>query len=536
MQEVSTPASPALDQTRLAALVAELGGVLAQTGSFRDALQHCAQGIIRYLDAALVRIWTFNPATEMLELQVSEGLYTHLDGAHARIPLGAFKIGKIAEEREPHLTNNLSNDPRVSNQEWVKREGLVSFAGFPLLVDDKLAGVLGLFSRHPLPPETLNALASVSTSIAVCIDRKRAEAELRRSEERFRTTFAAAPIGMVLTTIDGLLIETNEAYRRIVGFTAEELAEKNFLTLSHPADLPLNRDLFEQLLSGKIPSYTIEKRYLCKSGNFIWVRATAALQRDSFGVPQDVIGLVEDISDRKRAEQERQRLVDELARSNEELSRFAHVAAHDLQTPLRMIKSYVQLLARRLNSQMNDSTAECMKIILDGANRMEQLINGLLRYAALGQDRPPNAPVCMNGVVTAAISDLQHSITESGAQIKFSDLPTVQGDPIQLLQLLQNLITNGIKYRNASLPPVIQIAAIHDGRSWKFSVKDNGQGISPEYHALIFGLLKRLHGNDVPGTGLGLAICKKIVEQHGGRIWVESQAGAGSTFFFTIPA
>jgi light-regulated signal transduction histidine kinase (bacteriophytochrome) len=177
-----------------------------------------------------------------------------------------------------------------------------------------------------------------------------------------------------------------------------------------------------------------------------------------------------------------------------------------------------------------------MKIILDGANRMEQLINGLLRYAALGQDRPPNAPVCMNGVVTAAISDLQHSITESGAQIKFSDLPTVQGDPIQLLQLLQNLITNGIKYRNASLPPVIQIAAIHDGRSWKFSVKDNGQGISPEYHALIFGLLKRLHGNDVPGTGLGLAICKKIVEQHGGRIWVESQAGAGSTFFFTIPA
>ncbi len=525
MQEVTTPASPALDQTRLAALVAELGGVLAQTGSFRDALQHCAQGISRSLDAALVRIWTFNPATEMLELQVSEGLYTHLDGAHARIPLGAFKIGKIAEEREAHLTNDLTNDPRVSNQEWVKREGLVSFAGFPLLVDDKLAGVLGLFSRHPLPPETLSALASVSTSIAVCIDRKRAEAELRRSEERFRTTFAAAPIGMVLTTIDGLLIETNEVYRRIVGFTQEELAQRNFLSFTHPADLPRNRELFEQLLSGKIPSYTIEKRYLCNGGHVIWVRATAALQRDSFGVPQDVIGLVEDISGWKRVEEDRQRLVDELARSNEELSRFAHVAAHDLQSPLRMIKSYVQLLGRRLNGQLDNSTGQCMEIILDGANRMEQLINGLLRYATLGQDRPTNSPVCMNSVVAAAVADLQQLIDESGAQIEFSHLPTVQ-----------NLIGNGIKYRDPLRPPVIQVAALNDGRCWEFSVKDNGQGIAPEYHALIFGLLKRLHGSDVPGTGLGLAICKKIVEQHGGRIWVESQAGAGATFFFSIPA
>jgi light-regulated signal transduction histidine kinase (bacteriophytochrome) len=142
----------------------------------------------------------------------------------------------------------------------------------------------------------------------------------------------------------------------------------------------------------------------------------------------------------------------------------------------------------------------------------------------------------MNSVVAATVSDLQQLVSETGAEIEVSNLPTVQGDPMQLQQLVQNLISNGIKYRKPLLPPVIQVAALHDGRCWEFSVKDNGQGIAPEYHALIFGLLKRLHGNEVPGTGMGLAICKKIVEQHGGRIWVESQAGAGATFFFSIPA
>jgi PAS domain S-box-containing protein len=534
--------SPALsesalrDHARLVTLVCHVGAILAQNSSFPDALQQCAQGLIKYLDAALVRIWTYNPNGHILELQTSEGIYTHLDGAHARIPVGLFKIGKIAEERQPHLTNDLANDSRVSDSKWVSREKLVSFAGFPLLVDGRLVGVLGLFARHPLPGETLSALASISTSIAVGLDRKRAEAELRHSEERFRMTFAAAPLGMVLTTMQGLLTETNGEYRKIVGYTAEELAQTVFLDLGHPEDHKHNRELFQQLLQGDIPSYTIRKRYRCKDGHYAWVRATAALLRDSSGVPRNVIGLVEDISDQKKVEEERERRVNELARSNDELSRFAHVAAHDLKSPLRTITSLIQVIERRLKDRLDDSTAECFHMILKGANRMERLIEGLLHYAGLGRDQQEHLPVVMAEVVTTVTSSLNELITNSGATITSLDLPTVLGDQLQLLQLMQNLIANAIKYRNPSDAPLIQISARMVDTFWEFSVRDNGQGIAPQYQSQVFVLLKRLHGREVPGTGMGLAICQKIVERHGGRIWVESQPGAGSTFFFTLPA
>jgi PAS domain S-box-containing protein len=522
--------TPAPNVGSLVVLLSEIGTILVQTNSFPDSLQHCARSLITHLDAALVRIWTYNPVSYILELQTSEGLYTHLDGPHARIAVGSLKIGLIAEERRAHLTNDLANDSRIGDLGWVKRERLVSFAGFPLLVDDKLVGVLGLFARHPLPPETLRALESVCTSIAVRIERKHAEANLRKSEERFRTTFAAAPIGMVLTTMDGLLIETNEAYRKIVGYSVEELRNTVFLDLSHPDDLPRNRVLFEQLLRGEITSYTIEKRYLCKSGRFTWVRATAALQRDAQGIPQDVIGLVEDISEHKRAQ-------DELARSNDELSRFAHVAAHDLQSPLRTMKIYIELIERRLHGQLEESTAQWMHIVLNGMSRMERLIERLLHYAGLGNDQPEHLPVSMPNTFAAAISNLRELIVETGAEVTCIDaLPVVLGDPVQLLQLVQNLIANGIKYRNPNAAPVIQMSAHRSDQFWQFCISDNGLGIAPQHHEEVFALLKRLHGDDVPGTGMGLAICKKIVDRHRGRIWVESQHGGGSKFLFTLPA
>jgi PAS domain S-box-containing protein len=242
----------------------------------------------------------------------------------------------------------------------------------------------------------------------------------------------------------------------------------------------------------------------------------------------------QDISEQKCAEAERELLVKELARSNSELQAFAHVAAHDLQSPLRMIKIYAQLLEAKLQDRFDDSSRALMETVLQGADRMQQLVQGLLSYAQVDQAPRERHTVAMGSIVAEALSHLSPLVGETGAEIAVDELPTVQGDGVQLLQLIQNLITNAIKYRRAEQPPQIRISATQGRGEWNFAVRDNGEGIPEAYRAIVFQPLKRLHGHDVPGTGIGLAVCKRIVERHGGRIWIEQPESNGSTFLFTL--
>jgi light-regulated signal transduction histidine kinase (bacteriophytochrome) len=248
-----------------------------------------------------------------------------------------------------------------------------------------------------------------------------------------------------------------------------------------------------------------------------------------------------ELAERKRAEEELKQALTELARSNKELEQFAYVASHDLQEPLRMVASYVQLLARRYQGNLDADADEFITYAVDGASRMQRLINDLLAYSRVGTRGKPFEPTNCEAVLDQSLANLQMAIEENGAVVTHDLLPTVTADVTQLIQLFQNLIGNAVKFRGEESPR-IHISASETfevsktSKVWRFSVQDNGIGIDPEYHDRIFLIFQRLHTREeYPGTGIGLAVCKKIVERHGGRIWVESQSGKGSTFYFTIP-
>ncbi|UNU25074.1 ATP-binding protein [Microcoleus vaginatus] len=244
--------------------------------------------------------------------------------------------------------------------------------------------------------------------------------------------------------------------------------------------------------------------------------------------------LQQEISHRQRAESALLKSNQELARSNAELEQFAYVASHDLQAPLATIASYAQLLEKRYKDQLDTQGSKFIGNIVQGCTRMQTLIDDLLEYSRVGRSRKPFELTDCNHAVDRALANLQGAIRENKAVVTYSELPAVMGDISQLVQLFQNLVSNAIKYRHDA-PPVVHITACKQDKKWLISVSDNGIGIAPQHQKRIFQIFQRLHTQrEYSGTGIGLAICQKIVELHGGCIWVESQPAQGSTFYFTL--
>jgi signal transduction histidine kinase len=237
----------------------------------------------------------------------------------------------------------------------------------------------------------------------------------------------------------------------------------------------------------------------------------------------------------RRSQEELARKIEELARSNADLEQFAYVASHDLQEPLRMVATYTELLAQRYRGKLDERADKYIHYAVDGATRMQTLIRDLLTYSRAGRTQLDLQSTDCNEIVAEAIGNLRAAVQESGASIIYQGLPTIVADRLQVGQVFQNLISNAIKFRG-SKQPAVRIEAARTSRMWQFAVIDNGMGIAPEHLDMIFVIFKRLHTHaEYPGNGLGLAICKKIVERHGGKIWVESAPGQGSAFRFTLP-
>ena len=366
-------------------------------------------------------------------------------------------------------------------------------------------------------------------------ERKQTEAALHESEERFRRTFELAGSGLAHVGLDGRFLRVNPRLCEILGYTAEELIGRKVKDLSHPEDRDAADRARAEVLAGGIESARLEKRYLRKDGAVVWLSLAIAIERDAAGRPLYAISVLDDITERKHAEVALREAHAELKRSNAELEQFAYVASHDLQEPLRMVSSYTQLLSRRYGDRLDGDAKEFMHYTVDGAARMKQLIEDLLAYSRVGTRSRDFKPMAVEGALARAITNLRAAIEESGATITHDALPTVKADEVQLGQLFQNLMGNALKFRG-SAPPKIHVQCSESQTEWHFAVCDNGIGIEPQYFERIFMLFQRLHTKgDYPGTGIGLAICKKVVERHGGRMWVESGPGEGSAFHFTLP-
>jgi light-regulated signal transduction histidine kinase (bacteriophytochrome) len=273
-----------------------------------------------------------------------------------------------------------------------------------------------------------------------------------------------------------------------------------------------------------------------RDGDYRWFLSRAVPIRDLEGTVSRWFGTNTDITERKKSEEQLLKTVGELKRSNDELQQFAYVASHDLQEPLRMVASYTQLLAKRYKGRLDSEADEFIAYAVDGANRMQGLIQDLLAYSRAGINGKVLREISTENALKEALTNLRAMIEESGAVVTHDSLPAITTDDTQLAQVFQNLVGNAIKYHSAEVPHVHVSATKNGGKEWIFSVRDNGLGISPQYFERIFILFQRLHGRtEFKGTGIGLAICKKILERLGGRIWVESEPEKGSTFYFALP-
>jgi PAS domain S-box-containing protein len=358
------------------------------------------------------------------------------------------------------------------------------------------------------------------------------------AEAKFRGLLEAAPDGMVVVNQGGEIVLLNAQAEKHFGYSRDEL-------LGQKVKRIIPEGFAERLIADETRSAAealaqqigtgIELYGQRKDGSRFPIEMMLSPLESPEGML--VTAAIRDITTRREAEAHLAQKAEELRRSNEELEQFAYVASHDLQEPLRMVASYTQLLSKRYKGRLDSDADEFIAFAVDGASRMQRLIQDLLAYSRVGKRGGELVDVSSEEALQQAVTNLRGAIEDSGAHVTHDPLPRVMADDVQLTQLLQNLVGNAIKYQKPGVP-LVHISAAPDGEGmWLFSIRDNGLGIDPKFFERIFGMFQRLHKREeYAGTGMGLAICKKIVERHGGKIWVESEPGAGSTFRFTLAA
>jgi signal transduction histidine kinase len=402
------------ERTYLLALSATIGTALAGSDSLRTILQRCAEATVEHLGVTAAAIWTQKPEEHVLELQATAGIYTPLSGLYDFIQVGQGEIGLVAQECQPYVTNAISHDQRLQDKAWAQRVGVVAFAAYPLIVENRLVGVMAMFARRPFATATLRTLGWVAGVMAMGIDR----------------LYIADALARSLVSV----VHTNKSLRR----------------------------------------------------------------------------------------------------KHTELDEVAYIARHDLQEPLRKLTAFSKMLQQDLGQDIPARAAKDLEFILDAAARMQTLIENMLELSQLNTTTMHWERVDLLSALDKALSALSVPIQSTNATITHDPLPTVWGDQALLTRLYQSLLSNALKFCTETSPAIHLTAAVQE-QQVVLGIQDNGIGIKPEYHEHIFTPFKRLHGRgEYGGNGIGLAICRKIVERHGGQIWVESDIGEGAYFKFTL--
>ncbi|MGF7118957.1 PAS domain S-box protein [Methanobacterium oryzae] len=423
---------------------------------------------------------------------------------------------------------------------WVREKAYLEFddegivlGGFGITQD--------ITDRKKLEEELRQAYGHLEEQINErTVELKEAYESLKESEERFDLAIKAAQEGIWDWNIETNAVWYSHRYKEMLGYSDNEIENhiNAWLHLLHPDDKKRTLQLVDAILKGE-RDYEVEFRLRHKDGHYVDILSRGfPVRRELDGKIIRIVGTHVDLTELKKAEKQLKEAITELKHSNKELQQFAYISSHDLQEPLRTIASFTQLLQLRYKGKFDEDADEFMEYIVEAAIRMKEQIEGLLEYSRVGTKGGEFKTVDLNEILHQTIQNLHISIEESEAKIIADDLPNVMGDVEQLRRVFQNLISNAIKFRKSEEPPKIKISANKDiyNSEYVFSVKDNGIGIEEQYSERIFTIFQRLHTRKVyKGTGIGLSIVKRIIKRHGGRIWVESEFGVGSTFYFTIP-
>ncbi len=375
-------------------------------------------------------------------------------------------------------------------------------------------------------------------------DLRSSESALRESEQLLNNAIDSAPIGMVLVKPDGYFFRINRAFRTITGYEEDELLKKTFQDITHPEDHEIGAEALRKLLNRETESAALQKRYVHKDGRTLHMQLNTTLLKDPEGNPLYIFTQAVDVTEKKQQEEELKQhrehlkeLVEErtkaLTAANTELKDFAYIVSHDLKAPLRAVSQLSYWIREDHGDKLGDEGKEQISLLINRVKRMDGLINGILQYSRIGRTREKKEKIDLNTLVHQVLGAIS-SPEEIDIAIENS-LPTIISDPTQMEQVFQNLLSNAIKFMNRP-DGIIRVRCDDEESKWQFSVKDNGPGIDPKYHDRIFKIFQTLSSRDErENTGIGLTLVKKIVELYGGEVWVKSEVGQGSTFFFTLP-
>ena len=530
-----------LHRAQLSALGAAVGLALTDTDSLAHALQQCAAALVTHLGASFARIWTLNEFEGVLELQASAGLYTHLNGPHGKVPLGQFKIGRIARDRKPHLTNAVIGDPEVGDQEWARREAMVAFAGHPLIVEGRVVGVMALFARHALSDAVISALASVADHIALGIERHRSAAALRTAEERVRFALEAAGVGIWDTDyITGVhrWSETLEAQYGLLPGTFGGTFEA-FLERIHPDDrASVLETVGKAMKSGA--DFSVQYRAIRPDGTVRWLSGAGRVQLGEHGEPVRAVGISQDITERRTLEEQFQQ-----AQKMEAVGRLAGGVAHDFNNLLTAILGFSELVISEMSADdpQRGDVLEIKKAGESAAGLTRQLL-------AFSRKQILQPEVLDINVIIGGMESMLKRLILAHVNLMVSSrskVGLIKMDPTQLEQILVNLAVNAadamphgghltIETANVTLDETYRQShlPVTPGDYVMLAVSDTGVGMDEATSRRIFEpfFTTKAVGK---GTGLGMATVYGIVKQSGGDIWVYSEPGRGSTFKIYLP-
>jgi PAS domain S-box-containing protein len=530
------------ERVRLQSLITELGQEAVARFNLPDLMDKTVSLLARALNIEYTRIMEFLPEEGSLLVKAGVGWREDIIG-QAKVSADLeTQAGYALLSAQPVVVVDLPTERRFSSP---LLEGYPIISGLNVVIPGHAHpwGILSLHStrQRVFTSDDIYFVQSVANILAAALERARLDALLEAEHQRLANILATVPgiiwenqhledqAEMKLVFISGY-VET------MLGYTVEEaLAEPRFwFRIFHPDDAQATADAFYQIRrSGG--SGVVHFRAVHKDGRVLYVQAlmTTVLQE---GNPVGKRGVMMDVSERQRLMEAQSRYTALLHRSNEELQQFAYVASHDLQEPLRMVTSYMQLLENRYSDRLDETAHEFIAYAVDGALRMKNLLTALLTYSRVDSVEKPFERFDSGVAMNTALANLALQIEESRARITYDALPVIRGDVSQMTRVFQNLISNGIKFQREGNIPQIHIGVQRRGDEWEFWVRDNGIGVAPESLERIFIIFKRLHTQDkYPGTGIGLAICKKIIERHGGRIRAKSTPDQGTTIYFTLP-